>query len=94
MGLPHVAGMTIRYNPSDLDTLQVYIGDQPLQKERKYMVAATDMEFSEFYGYLVIPDEQVEYEVPTITPEVLEDYITKHSPVEMPASGRIKILPG
>jgi hypothetical protein len=75
-----------------LETIEVYVGSQPLQKDRKYMVAATDMEFSDIYGYLVIPDEQVEYEVPTIMPEVLEDYIAKHSPVHAPTTGRIKIL--
>jgi 2',3'-cyclic-nucleotide 2'-phosphodiesterase (5'-nucleotidase family) len=90
MGLSHVAGMTIRYDPSDLETIEVRVGDQLLQEGRKYMVAATDMEFSDIYGYLVIPDEQVEYEVPTIMPEVLEDYIARHSPVHPAALGRIR----
>jgi hypothetical protein len=31
------------------------------------------MEFSDWVGYLVIPDEQAEYEVPKIMPEVLEE---------------------
>jgi hypothetical protein len=36
---------------------------------------------STWVGYLAIPDEQVEYKVPTIMPEALEDYIHAHSPV-------------
>jgi 2',3'-cyclic-nucleotide 2'-phosphodiesterase (5'-nucleotidase family) len=92
MGLPHVAGMTICYDPSNLETLEVRVGDQPLQKDRKYAVAVTDMEFSEWVGYLVIPDEQVEYEVPTIVPEVLEEYVAKRSPVTPSPLGRLDML--
>jgi hypothetical protein len=94
MGLPHVAGMTVRCDLSNLDTLEVHAAGQPLERDRTYIVASTDMEFSDWVGYLIIPDEQVEYEVPTIMPEVLEDYIAKHSPVHLPAEGRIKFLPG
>jgi 5'-nucleotidase len=90
MGLPHVAGLTIRYDPSNLETIEVRVGSQPLQGDQKYVVAATDMEFSDIYGYLVIPDEQVEYEVPTIMPEVLEEYIAHHSPIAPAALGRIR----
>ena len=92
MELPHVAGMTIRYNPSDLEMLNIRIGDQPLQKDRLYKVAATDMEFSEMYNYLVVPDDQADYEVPTIMPEVLEDYIKRHSPVTQNSRGRISLV--
>jgi 2',3'-cyclic-nucleotide 2'-phosphodiesterase (5'-nucleotidase family) len=91
MGLPHVAGMTVRYGPFNLETLEILVGNQPLRKDRKYLVAATDMEFSDWVGYLVIPDEQVEYEVPTIMPEVLEEYIAKNSPVSLPKNGRLSL---
>jgi len=90
MGLPHVAGMTVRYDPSNLETLEIHVAGQPLEKNRKYIVAATDMEFSDWVGYLVIPDEQVEYEVPTIVPEVLEEYVARHSPVSLPQNGRLE----
>lgn len=89
MGLPHVAGMTVRYDPSNLEALEIQVGGQPLERDRNYIVATTDMEFSDWVGYLVIPDEQVEYEVPTITPEALEDYIAKHSPVDAGFSNRL-----
>lgn len=89
MGMPHVAGMSVRL---DGDQLIVEVNGQPLQRERVYIVASTDMEFSEQTGYLVIPDEQLEYEVPTIMPEVLEAYIAKHSPVKKTEAGRITLV--
>lgn len=94
MGFPHMAGMLAQYDPSNLETLDVRVGGKPLEKDRTYVVASTDMELSDWVNYLVIPDEQVRYEVPTIMPEVLEDYIARHSPVPALASGRIRILPG
>jgi hypothetical protein len=83
--------MTVCYDPADLTTIEIYVGGKPLDKERKYIVAATDFELSDIAGYLVIPDEQVEYEVPTIMPEVLEDYVMKYSPIQKPIGGRITI---
>jgi len=81
VGMPHVAGMRIRYNPKDTSSLEIRIGGEPLIDDKTYIVASTDMEFSEFIDYLVIPDEQIEYEIPTIMPEVLEDYIRQRSPI-------------
>mgnify|MGYP001597261717 CR=1 FL=1 len=82
----------MRYDPSNLELLEVRVGDAPLQKNRKYLVASTDMEFSEWVGYLVRPDDEVEYEVPTIMPEVLEDFISLHSPVRKISTGRITLV--
>ncbi len=90
MGLPHIAGMTVQHDPSDISMFEVLVNGKPLEKERKYIAAATDVELSEFTGYLVIPDEEVEYEVPTIMPEVLEAYISKNSPLPKPRAGRIQ----
>jgi len=47
------------------------------------------MEFADFVGYLVIPFEQVEYEVPIIMLEVLEEYIARHLPLGKPKGNRI-----
>jgi 2',3'-cyclic-nucleotide 2'-phosphodiesterase (5'-nucleotidase family) len=91
MGLPHIAGMTICYDPGDEATLDIQAKGEPLQKDRSYIVATTDFELSDLAGYLVIPDEQVEYEVPTIMPEVLEAYIMKYSPIQKPQGGRVTI---
>ena len=90
-GLPHVAGMTVCYDLSNRGTIEIQVNNLRLERERRYVVATTDFELSENAGYLVIPDEQVDYEVPTIMPEVLEDYIARHSPVQRPKDGRVTI---
>jgi 2',3'-cyclic-nucleotide 2'-phosphodiesterase (5'-nucleotidase family) len=91
MGMPHVAGMTVCYDPSTPTALEIHVNGQLLKSEQKYIVATTDFELSDLAGYLVIPDEHVNYEVPTIMPEVLEAYITKYSPISKPQAGRIKL---
>ena len=87
VGMPHVAGARVSYS-NDLEQIYVEINGKPIEKDRKYIVASTDMEFAAFINYLVIPFEQIQFEVPTIMPEVLEDYITKHSPIEAGEAGR------
>jgi 2',3'-cyclic-nucleotide 2'-phosphodiesterase (5'-nucleotidase family) len=89
VGLPHMAGLRLSYDPSTLELLDVRFGDEPLDPSRRYIVASSDFEFAGFVGYLPLPDGQVEYEVPTIMPEVLEDYIARHSPLDAPYIGRI-----
>jgi 5'-nucleotidase len=89
VGMPHVAGMRVRYRSDDANFLDIEIEGEPLREDETYQVAATDFEFSEQINYLIMPDEQVEYEIPTIMPEVLEDYIRQNSPVQLPASNRI-----
>jgi 5'-nucleotidase len=89
VGMPHVAGMRIRFEPEDVGAIEIEIGNEPLIEDKKYIVASTDMEFSEFIDYLIIPDEQIEYEVPTIMPEVLEDYIHRNSPLSPPVENRM-----
>ena len=85
VGMPHIAGGCVRYSP-DLERIQVEVNGQPLEPGHTYTVASTDMEFSEIINYLVLPEEQIDFEVPTIMPEVLEDYITRHSPMgQLPA---------
>jgi 2',3'-cyclic-nucleotide 2'-phosphodiesterase (5'-nucleotidase family) len=89
IGMPHVAGLRVRYDPGSLDSIEVMVGSQPLQLDRIYLVAATDMELSDYINYLGVPDDQVEYEVPTIVPEVLQDYIAAHSPLRLPLDRRV-----
>jgi 2',3'-cyclic-nucleotide 2'-phosphodiesterase (5'-nucleotidase family) len=89
VGMLHVAGMRVRYDPADENSFEIEIMGKPLLKNKVYIVASTDMEFSDFVNYLVIPDEQIEYEVPTIMPEMLEDYIRQNSPLSPPAGNRI-----
>jgi len=80
--------MRIRYDPNDANYLEIEIQGEPLLEDKTYIVASTDFEFSELINYLVIPDEQVEYELPTIMPEVLEDYIRQNSPLRVPEVNR------
>jgi 2',3'-cyclic-nucleotide 2'-phosphodiesterase (5'-nucleotidase family) len=79
IGWPHVSGMSVRLKEGE--PAEFRIGDDLLQPDRTYRVAGTDLEFSELVGYLVVPDELITYEVPTIVPEILEDYLAQHSPI-------------
>jgi 2',3'-cyclic-nucleotide 2'-phosphodiesterase (5'-nucleotidase family) len=81
IGMPHVSGMRVRYHPDRLDAFKVDINGEALQSDRLYRVAASDMELSDFIGYLQLPHERVTYELPTIMSEVLEDYLARHSPI-------------
>jgi 5'-nucleotidase len=89
VGMPHVAGMRVRYDPASFNLVEAHVGGEPLQPDRRYVVAATDLEFYDFLGYLVIPAEQIRFEVPTIMPEVLGDYIAQRSPLGAPGVDRI-----
>ncbi len=83
IGWPNSAGLRLQFDPTMLDGFAAYVGDQPLQSDRTYVVAATDLEFSNFIGYLSLDHTEVDYELPTIIPEVLEDYIAAHSPLSV-----------
>ncbi|MEA5077068.1 MAG: bifunctional UDP-sugar hydrolase/5'-nucleotidase [Anaerolineaceae bacterium] len=92
VGWPHVAGLQVQWDGVDTDSVQVWLGNEALQAKRTYTVAATDMEFSEFIGYLILPDERVEYEVPTVVPEVLQEHITRNSPIWQIPGDRITLI--
>jgi 5'-nucleotidase len=81
IGMPHVAGLTVYRSLSAPQTLKVFVGDKPLQPDRHYLVAGTDMEFEDYVGYLSLATTPIDYEMPTIMPEVLEDYIARHTPI-------------
>jgi 5'-nucleotidase len=83
IGMPHASGMRVRYQPDRLDTFKVDINGEALQADRLYRVAASDMELSDFIGYLQLSPASVTYELPTIMSEVLEDYIARHSPISL-----------
>jgi 2',3'-cyclic-nucleotide 2'-phosphodiesterase (5'-nucleotidase family) len=89
IGWPHISGMSVRVKGSE--PVEFQIGGEPLQADRTYRVAGTDLEFSELVGYVVVPDELVTYEVPTIVPEILEDYLVQHTPIG-PADQRFFFL--
>jgi 5'-nucleotidase len=83
IGWPNVAGLRLQFDSTVRDGFIAYVGSQPLQRDRTYLVAASDLEFSDFIGYLNLSDSEVDYELPIIVPEVLEDYIATHSPLSV-----------
>jgi 5'-nucleotidase len=80
IGMPHAAGLTAHYTPKT-HALKVFVGDELLQPDRHYRVAATDMEFEDYVGYLNLATPLIDYELPTIVPDILEDYLARHSPI-------------
>ena len=96
VGTPQISGMQVIFNPQaapEQRVKKVTIGKSPLDLQKSYRLAHTDAELSPEAGYLTLGENQhSDYEVPTILPEVLEDYIRKHSPVSKPETQRwIKI---
>ena len=81
IGMPHVSGLSVHYEPARPDGLEVKINHETLRPDRLYRIAASDMELSDFIGYLPLLPESVTYEVPTIMSEVLEDYLARHAPL-------------
>ncbi|MDP3045933.1 MAG: bifunctional UDP-sugar hydrolase/5'-nucleotidase [Chloroflexota bacterium] len=89
MGMPHVAGMTVRYDPATCTVLEAYVGTERLEPDRTYVVASSDLEVSEAAGYLPLALDQARYEVPTILPEVVREYMARRSPVAAPVGDRV-----
>lgn len=83
VGTPHLAGAVVHCSENMAD-VEVELNGKPLEPDQKYIVASTDMEFSDWIGYLIISEQDIEFEVPTIMPEVLQDHILRHSPLQRP----------
>lgn len=76
-GLFHLSGACLRNG-------QLLVGDEPVQGEREYRVAATDWELEPYGEYA--PESwglKPAYETPTIMREALEAYIAAHSPLRV-----------
>ena len=89
VGMPHIAGMRVKVDDRNSDLVEIYVNGARMKPDDRFIVAGSDMEFSEYLGYLVIPDEQINYEVPTILPEVVEEYIKQRSPLGRIPGNRI-----
>jgi len=89
VGMPAIAGMSVVADRANLENLQVFIDGIQINDEEIYPVATTDLEISEILGYLVIPDSEVDYEVPIVLPEIIEEYIHQYSPIREIKMGRI-----
>ena len=91
VGMPGIAGLTVIADRDHLETLQVFVDGMPMEDTKTYRAATTDLEISSILGYLVIPDSEADYEVPTVLPEIIEEYIRKHSPIQDIPMGRIRL---
>jgi len=89
-GFPHIAGMQVRATGEGSDRWEILIGDRVVKDDDTLTMVTSDLELSEYLDYLVIPDEQVEYDIPTILPEVVEGYLRRHNPLGEVCVGRIK----
>lgn len=92
IGIPQISGMVAEFYKDTGQSPSIHrvlINEEPLDLDRVYKVAHTDLETVADVGYLVIKEEQtISIEVPTILGEVIADYVKKHSPVSKPAGGR------
>ncbi len=89
VGMPGISGMRVIADRAHLEALQVLVDGKLMDDKTIYRVATTDLEISNILNYLVIPDSEVNYEVPTVLPEIIEEYIRKHSPIQEITMGRI-----
>jgi hypothetical protein len=92
MGIPQISGMQVTFDPKEpvgRRVKQVKIGVEPLQAQREYLLAHTNVEVAPDVGYLLLEGSQRTFqEVPTILLDVIESYVRRHSPLPQPARGR------
>jgi 2',3'-cyclic-nucleotide 2'-phosphodiesterase (5'-nucleotidase family) len=96
IGIPQISGMRVEFNPNaptGSRISRIEIQGEPLDPERLYRVAHTDVEpmGTDDIGYFKLEQGQAtESEVPIILGEVMEAYLANHSPVPPPSLGRWK----
>ena len=92
VGIPQISGIQVWYDTQAAvgqRVQQIFINGEPIKPDKPYHLAHTDAEVSTETGYLILEERQnTEYEVPTILPEVIRDYLRAHSPVPKPEGGR------
>lgn len=104
LGLLAVSGLRVHWNPvapPGRRIKEVWVGDDPLREDRLYSVAASDFEMGgmtyaairdEMPGVSFdIPPEIVDYDLPTVLREAMQDYIDRHSPLAPPDVGRLVV---
>jgi 2',3'-cyclic-nucleotide 2'-phosphodiesterase (5'-nucleotidase family) len=92
-GIPQVSGLKVTYDPytdPHEQVIEVLVGTEPLDLERRYTVAATDWELGELTEYTHLDQRQVTYDVPTILREAMEEYLVEHSLLSVRIEGRIQ----
>lgn len=94
-GILQVSGLKVTYDPytdPNEQVVEVLVGTELLDFERRYEVAATDWELGELTEYTHLDQREVTYDVPTILREAMEEYLADHSPVSVTVEGRIQPL--
>jgi 2',3'-cyclic-nucleotide 2'-phosphodiesterase (5'-nucleotidase family) len=92
-GILQVSGLQVTYDPygdSKEQVVEARVGNEALDPERTYTVAATDWELGELTEYTHLEQRDVTYDVPTILREAMEEYLTDHSPVSITVEGRVQ----
>ncbi len=92
VGWLQISGLRVEYDPGmpvGSRVVAALVCDLPIDPQRTYSLAHTDAETSAESPLLVVEaGQQGRVEVPTITREVIEDYIRARSPVRAPQAGR------
>jgi len=89
VGMPGISGMSVIADPAHLEALQVFVDGEQMEDTKTYLAATTDLEISTILDYLAVPFSEVDFEVPIVLPEIIEEYIRKHSPIQEIKMGRI-----
>jgi 5'-nucleotidase len=92
IGIPQISGITVHFDPNaeiGNQVRDVYIRGERLSLDRVYLIAHTDAETMQEYGYLQLEEgQQSKHEVPTIVREAIADYLRQHKSVPKPKRGR------
>ena len=92
MGVPQISGMQVTFDPKEpvgRRVKQVKIGVEPLEAQREYLLAHTNVEVAPEVGYLLLEESQRTFqEVPAVLLDVVESYVRRHSPLPHPSQGR------
>lgn len=94
IGWPHVSGMTVEWDPQapvGARIRNIWIGEDTLADNRMVLLAHSDAETMRELPLLDLgPTEEAgsETEVPTVTRDVIEDYLRRNHPVSAPPLGR------
>jgi 5'-nucleotidase len=92
-GILQVSGLQVTYDPygdPEEQVVEVRVGNEALDLERTYTVAATDWELGHLTEYTHLDQSEVTYDVPTIVREAMEEYLAEHSPISITVEGRIQ----
>lgn len=90
---PHVAGITYTIDasrePGDRVT-EILLGDEAIDPDETYTIALNDFMANGGDGYSVFQEGADRFNTGLTITDILEQYMTSHSPLELPVMGRIR----